>query len=260
MPRIQTMIRKITAGVFILVMLSSCRNLYPTLMFKDLEEQNVNQEDTANYKDYTIRKGDWINLQVFSNSGYQLVNVLSQGGAGGQMIQNRGLEYLVDNQGYVRFPVIDTVHVEGMTFRRAEEALEERYAAFYKKPFVVLRVTNRRVHVILGEGISNTINITNENTTLMEIIARSGGIGSNNKAYKIKLIRGSLHDPEVRIIDLRTKEGIEDAELLVQANDIIYVEPASRFNTGLSRAVAPYGTVIGVIVSSLTLLYLLSNR
>ena len=53
----------------------------------------------------------------------------------------------------------------------------------------------------------------------------AGGLADKGRAARIKLIRGDLADPEVYLIDLATIEGISQADIILQANDIIYVEP-----------------------------------
>ncbi len=246
--------------IVIILGLSSCRSLYPTLMFKDAE-QNVNLGDfvNSNYiKDYKINVGDRITMQIFTNDGYQLINALTEENQATNRQQQQPT-YLVDNDGYVKLPVIDTIKVIGLTIRGTEKLLEHKYATYYKDPYVTITVTNRRVYYILGQGGAQVIEIDRENPSIIEVIAKAGGLGTNNKAYKIKIIRGDLNDPEIRVIDLREIESMKQSELYVLANDIIYVEPANKFNTGLARALAPYATVLGIITSSLGLYFILTR-
>ncbi len=247
------------SGIVLLLGLSSCRSLYPTLMLKDAEQNiSVTPTDSNTIRDYRIKLGDRLDIQTYTNNGYQLINVLSQQNQGG-VIRQQTISYLVDNKGIVKLPVIDTLKLVGLTIREAENLIEDRYSEYYKEPFVTVRITNRRVFLILGEGPSKVINIAEENPSLFEVIANAGGIGGNNKAYKIKIIRGDIQNPEIRVIDLRKIENMHESELFVMANDIIYVEPANRFNSGLSRVLAPYASIIGIVASSLTLYFLLSG-
>ena len=100
-------------------------------------------------------------------------------------------------------------------------------------------------------GLGRVINIENENTTLIEALALAGGISQTGKARKIKLIRGDTRNPQVMLIDLSTVEGLKQSNLMLQANDIIYVEPAPRVSQEVLAQITP---IVGII-TSLLLIY-----
>ena len=105
----------------------------------------------------------------------------------------------------------------------------------------MLNVLNRRVIVFPGSGgKANVINLQNNNTTLLEALALSGGIANTGKAKRIKLIRGNPKDPEVYLIDLSTIEGMKQGDMVLQANDIIYVEPVLKISQTLLAEMSPY--------------------
>jgi polysaccharide export outer membrane protein len=134
-----------------------------------------------------------------------------------------------------------------MTIREAEKSLEAQYANFYNKPFVVVRVVNRRVTIFPGTGGSGrVVNLDNESTTVIEALALAGGITNTGKAKKIKLIRGDLRNPKVILLDLSTIEGVKQGNLLLQANDIIYVEPVPRVSQEVLIQITP---IVGIITS-----------
>jgi polysaccharide export outer membrane protein len=92
---------------------------------------------------------------------------------------------------------------------------------------------------------------------LIEVIALSGGVQNNERASNIRLIRGDLNNPEVHIIDLSTIEGMTKANLHVQPNDIIYIEPVRRVLTESLQEVTPF---IGLISSVITIVVLITTR
>ena len=152
--------------------------------------------------------------------------------------------------------IIGKIKISGFTVREAEKVLEQQYATFYNKPFVMIRVMNRRVLVFPGTGGSGrTVSLDNENMHLIEALALAGGLTNTGKAYKIKLIRGDLRNPKVMLIDLSTIEGMQQSNLLLQANDIIYVEPVPRISQEILQQIAP---IVGII-TSLTLLYQIAD-
>jgi polysaccharide biosynthesis/export protein len=74
-------------------------------------------------------------------------------------------------------------------------------------------------------------------------LAKAGGI-QDGKAHRIKLIRGDLKNPQVYLIDLSTIEGMTKANLTLQANDIIYVEPRDKVPQKVLEAITPYLTLL----------------
>ena len=205
--------------------------------------------DSLSNLDYKLSANDHIQYQVETNDGFKLIDLANQ-------INNayrRDIDGLVGSDGMVKMPMIGIVKLEGLTIREAEKILEEKYSEFYVKPFVIVRVTNKRVIVFPGNGgIAKVLPLSNNNTTVLEAIAMSGGITEDGKAYKVKLIRNYRNaKPEVFLMDLSKIEGLASANTKVLANDIIYIEPRYR----LARTVAAELAPIVSIISSTILIY-----
>lgn len=185
---------------------------------------------------------------------------------GGQQQQQRGngqqggiSEFLVQHDGIVKLPMIDYVKISGLTLLQADSMLQVRYTEFYKDVFVTTRVSNNRI-VILGAaaGGAQIIQMYNDNMNLLEVLAQAGGIsggfvgpsgggGGSGRADNIRLIRGDLKNPQVQIIDLTTIDGMRRANLQVEPNDIIYVEPIRRpFYEALADAGPLFGFLGGL--------------
>jgi polysaccharide export outer membrane protein len=244
------------------MILSGCRAFYPNLMFKSDEaerkarkKQPKTETDSLN-KPYIISRGDKIELFLFSNRGYKLVDVTSEGQRSGQAQRRNQIEYLVQRNGYVKVPIIDSAKITGLSIQQAEQKLEKKYRKYINDPFVILNVTNRRVFVFIGGERGQVVPINNENTTLVEVLAQAGGIPDRAKAYRIKIIRGNLNDPIIKYIDLSTIKGMKQADLSVQANDIVYVEPVIRVAPQLLKEIGPW---VQLITSVATVIFLVSQ-
>ena len=99
------------------------------------------------------------------------------------------------------------------------------------------------------------VELNNAPTSLPEVLAKSGGLMRSVKAYNIKIIRGDMANPEVRIIDLSTLEGLRSADLIVQSNDIIYVEQKRTYAADLAQQISP---IISPILSAIGLIVTLA--
>lgn len=213
-----------------------------------------------------------------NGAGGGAVNRQQQGGSRNQQ-QNRQqqgqngsyTEFLVQHDGLVKLPMVNYQRLAGLTLLQADSLLQVRYTEFYKDVFVTTRVNNNRI-IVLGAtsgGSGQVIYMYNDNMTLLEVLAQAGGIegtfvgasgtGRAGRADNIRLIRGDLKNPQVQIIDLTTIDGMRRANLQVEPNDIVYVEPIRRpFYEGLQDA-APLFSLIGSIAAVISTIYFVSN-
>lgn len=234
------------------ILFSGCHFLNPSLMLKTKKDFKYSPFPTAAPTAYKIGANDVIRFKVYSNDGFKLIDMTALSGAigmgatgGGANTSSvgGGLEYKIEFDGTAKLPILGRVHLQGMTVREAETFLEGKYSAFYNKPYVLMEVTSKRVIIFPGSsGKAQVLPLIYENTTLMEALGMAGGIAEIGKAYKIKLIRGDSKNPEVYLIDLSTINGLQQANLVLQANDIIYVEPLIRFDKDVINQILPYLT------------------
>lgn len=233
-----------------LLLLSSCKVFRSNLMLKTKKDYPYDKlTDSLSNLDYKLSQNDILLIRVETNDGFQLIDLANKNN-----IQYRNdLDILVESDGTAKMPMLGYVKLEGYTIREVEKLLEEKYTEFYVKPFVTVKVTNKRVIVFPGNGgIAKVLPLSNNNTTVLEAIALSGGITDDGKAYKVKLIRNYRNSkPEVFLMDLSKIDGLAMANTKVLANDIIYIEPRYRLARTLAAELAP----IVSIISSTILIY-----
>jgi polysaccharide export outer membrane protein len=250
---------------FFLLSLTSCSSLYPSLMLKTPAGYHFDQmQDSTSSVNYKISPNDFLNMRLFSNNGFHLIDLISQSAGGSAATGgtttatssiSAGADYLVESDGSVDLPEIRKTQLAGLTIREAIEKLEKLYSQYYLKPYVLLSVDNRRVTVFPGDpGTARIIPLVNNNTTVIEALALAGGITEAGKAKEIKLIRGDPANPKVYNIDLSTIKGIKDGNTVLQANDIIYVTPQRRPTLALIERITPILTGITTILLTVILL------
>lgn len=235
----------------VLIWLSSCKIFRSNLMLKTPKDYTFDKiVDSISEQDYKIEANAIISLRIFSNDGFKLIDIASSATNSTLRFE---VEYLVDPDGYCKLPLVGNVKLGGLTINEAQIALEQLYSEYYVKPFVTLKINNKRIIVFPGNGgDAKVLYLTNNNTTVIESLALAGGIMEDGKAYKVKLIRSTGNPkPKVYLMDLSKIEGLSAGNSVVMANDIIYVEPRYR----LARTLAAEITPILTIVSSTLLIY-----
>jgi len=201
------------------------------------------------YKDFTIIPGDQIELYIFPNGGYNLIESQITTFSGGVQPQTliTSLNYLVDADGQANLPRLGFVKIGGMTEREVEQHLSAAYEQWYNDAFVNVYIKNKYVTVYRGSYEAKRVELTRPDITLMEAIGLAGGIPESGKSGMIKVVRNTTQGEMIQHLDLRAIEGITPAMAYVQPGDIIYIEPS--INSQFFREIAPIiSTVSGIAV------------
>jgi polysaccharide export outer membrane protein len=243
----------VSCGIF----LTSC-GVNSNLMFKSPQGEHATADSIpmSPAKEYQISIDDKITFTLAPNDGTKMIESMggvSSGGGGASSSQ----EFLVRDPGFIEIPVLGEVYVMGLTIAQCEDTLEHYFSNQYRDPFVQVKVTNQRVIVFPGGGSdASVIPLSNNNTTLMEVIAQAGGIAERGRAKNIKLMRRENGVRKVYTIDLSTIEGLKYSDMIVQANDYIYVEPKANLVRGVLAEFTPIITGI----SSLFLIFTIFQK
>ena len=244
--------------VCISLLIVSCASYKQNIMFKpgeNFKSDPIQKEALGVERNYIIQRNDYLQLDVYSNQGERIIDPNSEiiTNPNGQQpgTTKKEVTYLVDPLGIVKLPMIGDLKLEGLTLHEAEEILQGQYAKFYKEPFVRLSYANKRV-IVLGALGGQVIPLVNQNVHLVEIIALAKGLTSDSKAHNLRVLRGE----QVYLVDLSTLEGFQAGNMLIEPNDIIYIEPIRR---PLSEGLRDYSMLFSIIVSISSLVVILTS-
>lgn len=239
----------------LIITLSSC-GINSNLMFKNINESDVVIKDSipmTPLESYRLDVNDRFTFDMYPQDGEKLVEKTNEI----TPITSKKLEFTIRQDGKAELPVIGDVHLAGLTIEQCEDTLEYFYAFTNKNPYIQVKVVNKRVIVFPGNGgEAQVVELENENTTLMEVLALAGGIAERGKSRSIKIMRKNGETREVYEIDLSTIQGLPYSDMVVQANDYIYIEPTKELSRGILKEVTP---LIGIITSSLAIITIFSQ-
>ncbi len=214
-------------------------------MFKT--KKNYPYDDFAKIsdsKEYRIGLNDILEILIVPNKGAALIEGGTNDNSGGSAssgFQNKAISSTVEFDGTLKLPMLGRVQMKDLSVREAELMMEERLKQYYIDPYVTIRILNKRIIVFPGEGGSaRVLQLTNQNTSLLEAIALVGGISANGKANRIKIIRGDLKSPQVFLVDLSTIDGMKKANMTLQGNDIIYIEGRNDYAQNFLVRISSY--------------------
>ena len=246
-------------GSLVLLLLgvgSSC-GINSNLMFKTPKgvQERSDSIPLRPTTEYTISRDDKFSFTLYTNGGKRIVENMA--GMIDAQVNPEIPEYIVRSNGTAELPIVGEIMVAGLTVQQCEDTLAKAFAVEYQEPYVQVKLTNQRVIVFPGNGSdAKVIPLQNNNTTLMEAIALAGGIADRGRADKIKLMRNLGTSRVVYVLDLSTIDGLKYADMIVQANDYIYVEPNEQVGREVVQSAAP---VVSLLSSALIIFTVISN-
>jgi polysaccharide biosynthesis/export protein len=212
------------------IVLSSCVNTRGAVYFNDMQESEF--PSGVQNLEPVVQRGDLLSISVSSlNPDASIVfntpNVMvtQASTASGSISQASG--YLVDEDGYIQFPMIGNIKAAGITKKQLKQTITNELAErkLLVDPIVNIRYLNYRVSVLGEVARPSVINIPNEKVTLLEALGLAGDLTIYAKRDNVLLIREERGKKLVTRIDLTGTDLFTSPNYYLKSNDIIYVEP-----------------------------------
>ncbi len=239
----------------------SCRSYTNLLLQSKKDDKQVLEKVPQNVqKDYVLSPFDELVLQLFTNNGVGLVQAGVDKNAVSLSAQN--FQYDLDGEGFVKLPILKKVKLAGLTIQEAETFLEKSYADYYVEPFVSIAVKNRRVLVFAGRSsMAKVINLQNNNMSLLECIAQAGGVVEEGISKQVMLLRLQNGKRKVYKIDLSDLASKDLIDIVVQNNDVIYIQPSNKMNSReVAVQISPYLNIVSILLGITTTTLILLKK
>lgn len=163
--------------------------------------------------------------------------------------QRRYQSYLIDNNGFIEFPVLGQLKLGGMTRADALTFIKEKLKPYINEPIVNLRILNFKVTVQGEVANPGIFSINTERITLPEALSMAGDLTINGKRENVLIIREIDGKKSYHFVDLTKADFINSPFYYLSQNDVIYVEPNQ---TKINSSVV--GANISIILTSVSLL------
>ncbi len=159
---------------------------------------------------------------------------------------------LVSSDGTIDLPLIGVIRVAGLTTRGVSTLLNREYARYIKHAHVTVDLLNKRVFVLGEVRRPGRVDISEETTTLLEVLANAGDLTDFAAKNSIKIIRGTRSKPEVETVDLTQLSSLSSNKLILFPNDVVYVSPNEykQKNMAIAEALPGIdivGRVLGIL-------------
>ena len=142
---------------------------------------------------------------------------------------SRGVSgYTVDTDGYINFPVLGKIKVEGMTREQIAEYLTRQLKEqeLIKDPVVTVEFMNLGVSVLGEVNKPGRISINRDNLTILDALSEAGDLTIFGKREKVLVLRQENGKQRVYGINLCSADQLYTSPVYyLQQNDVVYVEP-----------------------------------
>lgn len=227
------MMKNLIYYLILLLTMFSCKpkeNMVYMEKEKNIAESKINQ---AVFYGTHIQSGDVLDIKVtaFDENAvrpfnlYSMNNSTSTGQMNAQTAQFAPQGYLVDNEGFIYFPVLGKLYIKGMTLAQLRADLEKRLLTYLAEPLVSIKQLNFNV-TVLGE-VKNPGQHTSasDKITLLQALGLAGDMTDFGNRTNVKLIREEEGISKTYVIDFTDKNITSSPYYYMQQNDVLYVEP-----------------------------------
>lgn len=234
---------------FSFIFLSSCASREKIVYL-----QNIEQKDSypAARNEVKLQPDDLINIIIAAESPevtvpFNLPQI--QGNYDVNDKQSAIKTYLINNEGYIEYPVIGKIKLGGLYRSEAVALLRQKISEYIKNPIINLRILNYKVSV-LGEVVKpGSYTIQGERITVLEALSMAGDMTIYGRRNNVLVIHEEDGKKTYQRFDLTKIDMLDLKNYYLSQNDVVYVEQnKTRINT------SAVGQNTTVLLSGLTVI------
>jgi len=133
--------------------------------------------------------------------------------------------YLVDNDGYIDYPVLGRIKVAGMQRNELAQYLKNEISRYVEDPIVNIQCTNFKISVLGEVTKPGTYDVSGERITILEAIGLANDITIYGNHSNVLLVREENGTRSFHRLDLTKPDVFTSPYYYLQRNDVVVVEP-----------------------------------
>ncbi len=242
--------------LFVAVLLASCSSQKSMTYMRNV---NANAADSINksYKvaeEPTITIGDQLLITISAldpeaAAPFNLPAVTYMGQSASLSSTPNLQYYTVDVNGNIQFPILGTLHMNGLKKSEAIALLKSKLAPLLKEPVVMLRMINYSV-TLLGEvNRPGRYQASNEQLTILEALGMAGDLTAYGMRDNVLITREKDGKLEFARINLNDPNLFASPYFHLQQNDVIYVSP-NKVRAISAQNLSLYFSMISTLAST----------
>lgn len=252
---VRTIDLKAFALLIFVIILSSCASRKEVVYFQDARAFETIVSKNTSINRFKVDDVVSINVSTLDPQASAAFNIFKGSQEGG--VRPEQLDYIVDKNGEIDFPVLGTVKLLGLSPNEAKTLLAERLKDYLKDPIINIRLKNFTVTLLGAVNQPGTYPVNSEQITILEALGLAGDLNIKGMRENVMVIRDFDGTKVYTRIDLTKKEALNSPVYYLTQNDVVYVEPNKSLITASSldnRATIAISIASVLITSSVLLL------
>ncbi|NHF61549.1 polysaccharide export protein [Flavobacteriaceae bacterium TP-CH-4] len=239
--------------LFVMV-LSSCASKKDIVYFQDASDYETIRSGNTHTNKFKIDDVISIHVSTLDPQASLPFNLFKGAEEGG--IRPEQVDYIIDKNGEIDFPVIGAIKVVGLSPEETKVLLKEKLSEYLVDPIINIRLKNFTVTVLGQVNRPGTYPVLGEQITVMEALGLANDLTIKGKRDNVLVIRDFNGTKVYNRIDLTKKEALNSPVYYLTQNDIVYVEPnkSAITSSALDNRASIWVSIGSVLITSTVLI------
>ena len=135
--------------------------------------------------------------------------------------------YLVDDDGFIIFPILGKVSVSGLNLKQISQKIEDliKKGGYMTEPLVESQFVDFRIYLINGTG-GSVINSPTDKFSILQAVSQGLSVGQQFRIDHIAVIRKDKEGKnQIHFCNLLNTDVFNSPVFYLEPGDIIYVQP-----------------------------------
>lgn len=210
-------------SLLLLLIISSCASRKDVVYLQDVGNFETIVDRNENLTKFKI--DDVVNIFVSTLDAEASIpfNLFRSAAGGG--LPSEQVDYIVDKEGEIDFPVIGALKIVGLSPNDLRALLREKLSPYLKDPIINIRLRNFTVTLLGAVNRPGTYLVNGEQVTILEALGLAGDLSIKGLRNNILVIRDFNGTKVYNRIDLTDKDFMKSSGYYLTQNDVVYVEP-----------------------------------
>lgn len=135
------------------------------------------------------------------------------------------LSYTVNDKGFIDFPFVGKVHLQGLNIDEAKMKLEQELNSYLPNTSIILRYVGNVITVVGEVNKQGEYAFYDDKINIFQALSYAGGINDYGNKAEVRIIREVDNDITFYEMDLSKKNIVESPYYYLNPNDILVVKP-----------------------------------
>lgn len=242
-----------------LMLVSSCGSKKEIVYFQNASDYETIVSDNSHNNKFKIDDVIGIHISTLDPEPSIPFNLYSGATEGG--IRPEQIDYIIDKNGEIDFPVIGNIKLVGLSPEETKTLLVEKLTPYLKDPIINIRLRNFSVTVLGEVNRPGTYFVNGEQITILEALGLANDLTIKGKRDNVLVIRDFNGTKVYTRIDLTKKESLNSPVYYLTQNDVVYIEPNKSAITAsaLDNRASILVSIASLLITSTVIIITRSN-